>query len=149
MVYSIIILSLSMFLSGKSVEGNGEILTFTWAVAGDTIARIEVPKGFKESNWEYGEGIVTNLTYADSSYIVLHYGLDISLPLLKSPEHLIYNEVKKSNRTIRYGRVQHTKLRWREESLYPVPINIAFSRVPANRLKTFERSLASIVIIKK
>ena len=138
-----------MFLSGKSVDQNGEFITYTWAVAGDTIARIEVPKGFKENNWEYGEGIVTNLTYADSSYIVLHFGFNMSLPFLKSPEHLIYNEEKKSDRTIRYGRIQHTKLCWREENLYPIPINIAFSRVPANKLKTFERSLASIIIIKK
>ena len=72
----------------------------------------------------------------------------MSLPLLKSPEHLIYSNVKNADRTIRRGRIQHTKLRWREDNMHAIPINIGFAKVPVTRLEIFEQSLTSIVVIK-
>jgi hypothetical protein len=115
----------------------------------DTLATITIPSGFKEQKSEYGEGIVTILSYPDSSYIILHFGFTMSLPLLKSPEHLIYGTRSTPERTIRYGRLKHSRFRWREEHFNVLPMNIAFSNVNPKLLKTFEKAFSTFSVLKK
>jgi hypothetical protein len=143
------ILLLWTFLATSPGDQETKMVVFYWTFAGDTLASINVPPGYQKTDWEYGEGIATTLKYPDSSFIVLHYGFTMSLPLLKSPHHLVYAETRSHDRTIRFGRVQNTRLRWREESLSDLPINIGFSGVPSAQLKTFDRALKSLKILRK
>ncbi len=128
---------------------SAQTVNYFWVLNTDTLAEMNVPDGFKESSWKYGEGVVTKLIYADSSFLLFHYGLDISLPLLKSPFYIVDRKNEKSDRTIRYGRLRHSELRWCEESFKIIPINIAFSRVPPKLFKIFEKSFSTFKVIKK
>ena len=130
-------------------EENDDFVQYFWAPISDTIATIKIPPHYKESHWKYGEGVKTELEYSDSAYILLHYGFNMSIPLLKSPEHLIYKEKKLKGKKYRYGRIQNTRLFWREDNLYSsVPVNIAYSKVTKAKLKLFNQSLDSFKLLK-
>jgi hypothetical protein len=107
------------------------------------IATIRVPAGYKEETRSYVEGVLTTLTYPDGSYIVLHIGGMMKLPLFSEPTHRVSEEQVMANRIVRSGTVQNTNLFWREENSQAVfpPINIGFTNVPKGRLKLFEKSL--------
>jgi len=106
-------------------------------------ANIHVPEGFKEDHWFYGEGVVTTLSYSDGSYIVLHFGLTMSLPLLKPPTHELEEEKKLEDSKIRHGKIQGTDLYWREVHFNSKAINIAFSEVPKEHIDLFNQALDS------
>ena len=128
---------------------SAQTVSYFWVLNSDTLAEVNVPVGFKGSSWKYGEGVVVKLAYADSSFLLFHYGLDISLPLLKSPSYIVDGKKEKPDIIIRYGRLRHSALRWCEESFKNFPINIAFSKVHPKVLKIFEKSLSTFKVKKK
>jgi len=114
------------------------------------IATIKVPAGYKEETKSYVEGVQTILRYPDGSYIILHLGGMIKLPFFTEPEHEVCERRQSATRIIKSGKVRNLELFWREENSLGVwpPTNIAFTNVPKDRLKLFEKSLRSFMPAK-
>lgn len=124
-------------------------ILYRWVFDGDTLASIKIPSGFKENQWKYGEGIVTTLAYPDSSFFAFQYGVDIRLPLFKSPDHLTRTTKETSRMTIRSGSLNHSRLLWCEKTFKKIPMSIGFSRVSPASFKIFNESLSTFRLTKK
>lgn len=119
--------------------------TYCWKwKSGDTIATIQVPVGFHLlSEWEYGEGKVTTLRWADSSTVVLHFGGLMHLPFLGPPRYILTDSTTDRDGYTLKGRVVGTDLWWREVQLHEGWYNIAYYDVPPDRVKLFDTMFES------
>jgi hypothetical protein len=149
-LYSTLLIFSSSLALGQ-VDRKNELVAFKWQHQRQALGNIQVPPGYKEETKVYAEGVLTVLTYADGSYIVLHTGGMIKLPFFTEPEHQARQEQILPDRIIRSGKMRNLELFWREENSQGVwpPTNIGFTNVTKERLKLFEKSLRSFVRTKK
>jgi hypothetical protein len=162
----ILILLLLVLLSPSSAFGQNQsqehLVTFEWKYASRLYGALLVPSGYKEETRNYREGIVTYLHYHDSSYIILQRGGMFQIPMLQGPDYLADKTEDFPDRMMRSGRLEKTDLYWREfnfkrkkiagrqiKFLDLFPPNIAFNRVPKERLELFNRALESFAELTK
>ena len=105
---------------------------------------LDVPSHFKESQHQYGEGVVTMLSYHDSSLIELQFGGDIRLPLLSGPEYILDSTAVQKGRHIRFGHMENSKRAWQEDAMVHM-MNITFFNVRRNMIGLYEKALSSFV----
>ncbi len=125
--------------------GQDSLVTYTWSSSnGDSVATINLPPGFEvSSNWEYGEGIVTTLSWTDSSEVILQMGGNLHLPLLDSRDLLIQDSTQSRLGTSKRGKHVGRNLYWREDSIYSSWYNVAYDAIPANRVSIFDRAFST------
>ncbi len=126
---------------------SNELTKFTWLCGKDTLGVINIPPNFKINNWQYGEGLVTTLTYKDSSRIILHFGGTIHLPLLDTPFYKVINIKRHKDKTIRKGIVDDSNLFWCEYNFKDL-VNIAYAEVPNSKIKLFNSALSSFIFLR-
>ncbi len=135
-------------------QSGNSLLLYKWYrllpyYSNNKLARLVIPKGFKEHHWHYGEGIVTTLTYSDSSYIVLHNGFTMRLPLLDEPDYQLSKEMEWKDRIIRTGTTKNTNLVWREDHFNNEQkdvLHIAYGKVPVEKIDLFNKALDSFYL---
>jgi hypothetical protein len=132
---------------------------FVWQYGGHTIGRrLTVPTGFAIQTYDYREGIVTTLRYADEASIVLQSGGMYPVPMLQNSDHKLTSSTELAVKTIRVGQIAGSTLYWREDNFKPskvtgkdlsirglFPPNIAYTRVPQSRRADFDHALNSFV----
>ena|SRR4030042_5387474 len=124
--------------------------TYYWIPVSDTLAIIDVPPNYKIKNWFYGEGVLTNLVYSDSSKIFLHFGGCVSLPFCQEPDCIVKRKFEVKDRIYRSGILKDLNLYWREENhVESAFVNIGFVNVHENNLLMFNRSLDSFKLNTK
>ena len=123
-----------------------ELVEFTWIWATDTLGVINIPPDFNKANWHYGEGLVTTLTYDDSSYILLHLGGNMQLPFLDEPDYKVLYKKEYDNKTVRKGKVDKN-LFWCEYSFINMT-NIAYSKVSDEKIELYNKSLDSFIFLR-
>jgi len=119
------------------------LFTYCWTWShGDTIATIQLPRGFQLSKEdEYGEGKITALVWSDSSVVLLHFGGDVHTPLLRADDFVVQDSSFSQGRLTRRGTVADTYFFWREDELGIY--HIAYFGVRRDRVKVFDTSLTS------
>lgn len=159
-IVTILIIALApLMMYGQKNQEQDLLVTFTWKWHTTIFTTLQVPAGYKEETENYKEGIITYLRYADGSYIILHRGGMMSLPLLKEPKYGVSKIEELDDRISRQGKMQNTDLFWREDKLKRsdgkgnglqlLSPNIAFSNVPKNRVELFNQSLNSYLIMSR
>ena len=106
------------------------------------VKSIELPvkKEFIEKHWFYGEGVITTLSYPDSSSITLHLGFSIKLPFKEEPE--IIDSVECVDYVERSGKTNGKN--WKERNYKHIPFNIIYDNVGDREKELFERSLEKL-----
>ena len=146
-IVCLIILLISCFSESTKVES---LTTYYWIPKSNTIAIINVPPNYEVEHHFYGEGVITNLMYSDSSLIFLHFGGVLSLPFCKKPDCIEMNKRQLGDRLYRSGIHINSNLHWREENnVISALINIGFSRVRESKLDVFNKSLDSFILNEK
>ena len=148
--------SMVVLAFGVAQIASGE--QFVWAHGDRLIGRLNVPKGFMTETYDYREGIVTTLRYADGSFIVLQAGGMYRVPLFQDKEHRLVSSKELSAKTVRIGRFVDTSLCWREDNYKRgklnadavgwfalFPPNIGYGKVSPTQRAEFDRSLDSFV----
>jgi len=128
-------------------QNSTSLVRFVWSWNEDTLGIIDVPKGYQVKNNQYGEGLITNISYKDGSSITLHFGGVIKLPFCQLPECIVIDSIKTSVYTMRSGFSNKNKLMWREIN-YSSWFNILYANVKKSNKKTFDEVLKSFVIKK-
>jgi hypothetical protein len=131
---------------------------FVWKCRGYLIGRLNVPGGFAVEVYDYREGVVTTLHYADGSFVVLQAGGMYRIPLFQDPEHKLLSSTEQETKTTRAGKFVNSELCWREDNFKPrkhkskvpsililFPPNIGYGKVPLARRAEFDRALDSFV----
>jgi len=138
-------------------QARKDLVPYSWEYQGVVHGTIQVPPGFKAETNNYREGIITHLRYPDSSYIVLQHGGMYRVPMFQDSEYVIKRTEELSDRTIRTGAIKGSEKLWREDNLkkmpssggdlhplfYFFPPNIAYDKVPQNRVEFFNDALDS------
>lgn len=118
---------------------------FRWGGVGS----IEVPKRFKQDYYNYREGHIYTLKYKDKSFIQLHWGGMMRLPLLQETEGFIIEKTQNfDDKIVRCGKRKDKKLYWCEVNFkrkqdMVFPPNIAFVDVKKEKLELFMEALKS------
>jgi len=131
---------------------------FIWTHGGQTIGRLKAPQGYSSETYNYREGIVTKLRYADGSYIILQCGLMYRVPLFQDQENRLISSIDLAKKTIRIGKYVTSRLRWREDDykprkpvgegvslLTPIAPNIGYANVRPEKRDEFDKALDSFV----
>jgi len=139
-----------------------DLVSYTWQYNGRILGTIKIPRGYRHDETEnYVEGIVTHIRYGDGSTIILQKGGMYLVPMLQAPEYMLNKTEAQSDRKIRRGKikVEGEEMIWREDNFTRVespknfwemfPPNIAFDKVPKDRVKLFNESLDSFSGSKK
>ncbi len=126
--------------SMKCQVGGASLSTYCWTwTLGDTIASIQVPRGFhRSSEEEYGEGKTTTLIWGDSSVVLLQFGGNVRTPLLRAPDFVVQDSSFSRGRLTRWGTVADTYYFWREDGFGP--FHIAYFGVRHDRVNLFDSS---------
>jgi hypothetical protein len=96
---------------------------FVWKHGTIRIGRLNVPAGFKLENYDYREGIVTTLHYADGSRITLQSGGMFRIPLFQGPEYVLISSTDLDEKIVRSGRSANGELCWREDNYRPKKVS--------------------------
>jgi len=115
--------------------------SFKWKIKNKIVGTLLVPSGYKLHNNYYGEGIFTSLSYKDSSEIFLHFGGDISLPIVRD-DIIVNDSVSNKCGKGRKGLLKNKNLYWREDN-HPCLINIGYLDVHPEMKIEFEKSIDS------
>jgi hypothetical protein len=129
--------------------------TFTWRYGSSVLGEIDVPAGFSADTWNYREGIVTTLKYADGSSIVLQKGFMYRIPMFQDAEDVLDSTEQQTARTMRRGHYKGKTNRWGEVD-YKSPVktsqpgflgavgpNLGYANVPRKKAKEFADALES------
>lgn len=114
-----------------------------------SIGSIEVPKGSKQNYSNYREGHIYTLNYEDKSFIQLHRGGMMRLPLLQEDEDFIVEKTENfEDKTLRCGKRKNKNLYWCEvnykrKNNIVFPPNIAFGDVKKEKIELFMKALKS------
>jgi hypothetical protein len=130
---------------------------FVWQYRGRVIGRLSVPQGFTSKTWNYLEGIVTTLRYADGAFINLQSGGNFVLPMFQAPKYRLASSPDLASKTIRVGCSAKPTLCWREDNFkqenisgkataWSFPPNIGYASVPLKRRAEFDRALDSFAL---
>lgn len=131
---------------------------FIWMPAGKVIGRLRVPAGFKVEVYDYREGTVTTLHYADGADIVLQVGGMYRIPMFQDQVHELITSRESPEKVVRTGRFRDTQLRWREDNYRPrklvgrdlslmqvFPPNVGYRGVSPSRRAEFDDAMDSFV----
>jgi hypothetical protein len=129
--------------------------TFTWRYGASVLGEIDVPAGFTADTWNYTEGIVTTLKYADGSSILLQKGFMYRIPMFQDAEDILDSTKEQATKTIRRGHYKGKTDRWGEVD-YKSPVktvqpgffgavapNLGYAHVPRKKAKEFADALLS------
>lgn len=144
LVFTIILFAfLVPFVFGQKKEE--KLYLFRWL----SIGSIEVPKGFKQDYYNYREGHIYTLKYKDKSFIQLHWGGMMKLPLLQVEEGFIVEKTENfEDKTLRCGKRKNKELYWcevnykRQKDMF-FPANLTFGDVKEEKLDLFKNVLKS------
>jgi hypothetical protein len=131
----------------SSAQNSTKLIRFVWSWNGDTLGIIDIPKGSQIKNTEYGEGLITKISYKDGSSITLHFGGVVKLPFCQLPECIVADSTKTSDYISRSGYSKDKILMWCEIN-YSSPFNIYYSDVRKSKKVLFDQALSSFVIKK-
>ena len=108
------------------------------------VESIELPvkREFFENHLMYGEGIITTLSYPDSSSITLHLGFSVKLPFIEEPA--ILDSVESEDYIERSGIIKGKN--WKERNYKKIPLNILYQDVGDKEKEIFELSLKKLRI---
>jgi hypothetical protein len=109
---------------------------------------LRILKNYNQNHWYYGEGVITTITYPDSSLITLHCGFNTKIPFFDGPDYFVEEIIVLDNYIIRKGTNMKSKLYWEERNFKQEPINIAFDYVPKEKINVYQKVLDSIQIKK-
>ena len=128
-------------------EPDDQLVDYVWPYGRKTTGRLRAPAGYTVETRNYTEGVITHLRYPDGSFILLHWGGMIKLPLLDAPEYVLSSAQTRAGRRVRIGVSENADRHLREDALPPgqdvFPLNIAYGQVPAERLRLFNAALDS------
>jgi hypothetical protein len=145
-------------------SGQEDSVSYVWQYSGRIYGTLKIPPRYKRDETEhYVEGFVTRIHYGDGSTIILQKGGMYLVPMLQTPEYKLNKSDESADRRIRRGKikVEGEELFWREDNFKGgqspksvpggligiFPPNVAFDRVPKDRVALFEKALDSFVRI--
>jgi hypothetical protein len=147
-------IALAAFVAMQAAAGE----EFVWQYSGHIIGRLTVPAGFAVETYNYREGIVTTLRYADGASVVLQSGGMYRVPMFQDPDHKLTSSTELVAKTVRVGQMAGSTLCWREDNFNPqkvtgksvsllalFPPNVGYARVPQARRAEFDHALDSFV----
>lgn len=102
---------------------------------------IDVPPGFEVKHWWYGEGLLTELRYADGTLIGLHWGGNMNLPDGSRPGAV---ELPSPSGRGRAFRGETDGKAWGAYVRTYGPASVWFDNAPPPRADALLRSLASV-----
>jgi hypothetical protein len=146
------ILALGFAISAHAQSDVDSLTVYEWlgpdgdAHFATVTARIEVPSGYSSNHNYYGEGVITTLTYPDSSQIILLCGTTIEAPLLPK-NRPIQKKYERSGRKIWRGQDPDGRTYWREEQLKdqsPFVVTAGYTGVKEKKKDVFNQALVSL-----
>ena len=137
-IFALLIVTFSLI---SFILPKDDLVKYIWKLGNITRGTINVPVNYKESNLFYGEGIITTLTYQDSSTIVLHFGSNMTIPFCDGSEFIATDSSYVNHIKIRSGYNIKNKSVWRECN-YPL-YNIMYYSVPSENKELFNLVLNS------
>jgi hypothetical protein len=135
MLFPLLVCCISLF--GQ----DGQLVPFEWGNKG----KLMVPPGYKVKVWNYKEGTVTYLRYADSSEIFLHHGFMMRVPILQGGRYREERSTDSGGLHTRSGKMKQGLQCWREDQ-YKVYLNVGYQGVPATKVAQFDKALDSITL---
>ncbi|WP_321473593.1 energy transducer TonB [uncultured Paludibaculum sp.] len=144
------------FVLDAASKGASGLQVFVWAPAGKVIGRLRVPPGFKTEVYNYREGFVTTLHFADGASLVLQAGGMYRIPMFQGNNYALMGSSDVPKKTIRTGRIRGTRLLWREDNYHASPLvgsnlsifqilppNIGYHHVAPSRRAEFDEAMDS------
>ena len=143
-----IFLPILLVTSLTFAQKSAPTVEYFWAWHADTLGTIEIPKGYRVTNTEYGEGLITHISYKDGSSINLHFGGVVKLPFCQLPGCVLIDSTRNAKYLSRSGYTKKGYLLWREDN-YAVLFNTWYIDVKKSNRIIFDKSLSSFIIKKK
>jgi hypothetical protein len=110
-----VLAAFAAILVAQAVPGK----SFVWQYGGRTIGRLTVPTGYTIETYDYREGIVTTLRYADGAAIVLQSGGLYRLLMFQNSDRKFTSSTEVAVRIIRVGQIAGSTLCWRDDNFKP------------------------------